>query len=51
MVVGAVPELLVLGSVRKLAEQATFSKLVRSTPLWPLHQLPLPGFVLAEFLF
>ena len=41
MVGGATPGLVVLGSIRKQAEQAMGSKLVSSSPLWPLHQ-PLP---------
>jgi hypothetical protein len=44
---GAIPELVVLGTIREQAEQARGSKLVSSTPLWPLHQLPLPD--LLEF--
>jgi hypothetical protein len=32
---GAIPGLVVLGSIRKQAEQA------RGIPLWPLHQLLL----------
>jgi hypothetical protein len=35
----AIPGLVVLGSVRKQAEQARGSKPVSSTPPWPLHQL------------
>jgi len=40
---GAVSGLVVLGSIRKQAEQATRSKPVSSFPLWPLHQLLLLG--------
>ena len=40
---GAIPGLLVLISMRKEMEQAMGSKLVSSTPQWPLHQLPPPG--------
>ena len=39
---GAIPGLLVLGSVRKQAEQGRGSKPVSSTPSWPLHQLLPP---------
>ena len=41
MVAGAIPELVVLGSIRKQAEQAMGSKPVSSTPPWPLYQLLL----------
>jgi hypothetical protein len=34
---------LVLGSIRKQAEQAMGSKVVSSIPPWPLHQLLPPG--------
>jgi hypothetical protein len=44
---GAIPGLVVLGSIRKQAEQARGSKPVSSTPPWPLHQLLLPD--LLEF--
>ena len=40
---GAVPELVVLGSIRKQAEQAMRSESVSNTPVWPLHQLLTPG--------
>jgi hypothetical protein len=40
---GAIPGLVVLGSIRKYAEQAMESKLVSSTPPWPLHQLLPPS--------
>jgi hypothetical protein len=39
--------LVVLGSIRKQAEQARGSKPVRNIPPWPLHQLLLPD--LLEF--
>ena len=39
---GAIPVLVVLGSIRK-AEQAMGSKPVSSTLPWPLHQLLPPG--------
>jgi hypothetical protein len=39
---GAIPGLVVPGSVRKQAEQAMRSKPVSSTPPWPLHQLLPP---------
>jgi len=42
MVGGAILGLVVLGSMRKQAEQARGSKPVRNIPLWPLHQLLLP---------
>ena len=43
----AIPGLVVLGSIRKQAEQARGSKPVRNIPPWPLHQLLLPD--LLEF--
>ena len=39
--VSAMPGQVVLGSIRKQAEQARKSKAVSSIPPWPLHQ-PLP---------
>jgi hypothetical protein len=45
---GAIPGLVVLGSIRKQAEQARGSKPVRNTPPWPLHQPLLSD--LLEFL-
>jgi len=39
MVGGAIPGLVVLGSIRKQAEQEIGNKPVSSTPPWPLHQL------------
>jgi hypothetical protein len=39
---GAIPGLVVLGSIRKQVEQARGSKLVRNIPPWTLHQLLLP---------
>jgi hypothetical protein len=47
LVGGAIPGLVVLGSIREQAEQARGSKPVRNTPPWPLHQLLLPA--LLEF--
>jgi hypothetical protein len=44
---GAIPGLIVLGSIRNQAEQARGSKLVSNIPPWPLHQLLLPD--LLEF--
>ena len=44
---GAIPELVVLGSIRDQAEQARGSKPVRNIPPWPLHQLLFPD--LLEF--
>jgi hypothetical protein len=44
---GAIPGLVVLGSIRKQAEQARESKPVRNIPPWLLHQLLLPD--LLEF--
>jgi hypothetical protein len=38
----AIPELGVLGSIRKQAEQARGSKPVSNIPPWLLHQLLLP---------
>jgi hypothetical protein len=43
----AIYGLVVLGSIRKQAEQGRGSKLVRNMPLWPLHQLLVPD--LLEF--
>ena len=43
MMGGAIPGLLVLGSVRKWTEQAMGSKLVSSTSPQPRHQLLTPG--------
>uniref|UniRef100_A0A8I6GF30 Spire-type actin nucleation factor 2 n=1 Tax=Rattus norvegicus TaxID=10116 RepID=A0A8I6GF30_RAT len=43
MVGGAVPGLVVLGSIRGQAEQARGSKPVSNIPPWPLHQLLPPG--------
>jgi hypothetical protein len=40
---GAIPRLVVLGSIRKQAEQAVGSKPVSSTLPRPLHQLLPPG--------
>ena len=44
---GAIPGLVVLGSIRKQTEQARGSKLVSNIPPWLLHQLLLPD--LLEF--
>jgi hypothetical protein len=44
---GTIPGMVVLGSIRKQAEQARRSKPVRNIPPWPLHQLWLPD--LLEF--
>ena len=44
---GAISGLVVLGSIRKQAEQARGSKPVKNIPPWPLHQLQL--FDLLEF--
>jgi hypothetical protein len=38
---GAIPELVVLDSVREQAKQGRGSKRVRNIPPWPLHQLLL----------
>jgi hypothetical protein len=43
----AIPGLIVLGTIRKQAEQARGSKPVSNIPPWPLHQLLLPD--LLEF--
>jgi hypothetical protein len=40
---GAILGLVILGSMRKQAEQARGNKPVSSTPPWPLHQLLPPG--------
>jgi hypothetical protein len=44
---GAIPGMVVLGSIRKQAEQVKGSKPVSNIPPWPLHQLLLPD--LLEF--
>ena len=49
-VAGVISGLVVLGSVRKQAEQAMRSKPVSSTPPLPPHQLLPPGSCLVEFL-
>jgi hypothetical protein len=41
---GAIPGLVVLGSIRKQVEQARGSNPVSSIPPWSLHQLLPPGF-------
>lgn len=41
----AVPGLVNLSSIRKQADQAMESKPVGSTPLWPLRQCPLAGWL------
>jgi hypothetical protein len=38
----AIPGLIVLGSIRKQAEQTSGGKPIRNIPPWPLHQLLLP---------
>jgi hypothetical protein len=38
---GAIPELIVLGSIREQAEKARGSKPVNNIPPWPLHHLLL----------
>ena len=43
----AIPGMVVMGSIRKQAEQARGSKPVSNVPPWPLHQLLLPD--LLEF--
>ena len=43
MVGGAIPGLVVLGSIKKQSEQTMGSKQVSSIPPWPLHQLLPPG--------
>jgi hypothetical protein len=43
MVGDVIPGLVVLGSIGKPADQARRSKLVSSTPPWPLYQLLPPG--------
>lgn len=47
MVVGAIPELEVMPSIRKQVKQATMSKPISSIPPWSLCLLPPPGFCLA----
>ena len=42
MVVGAIPQLVVLGSKRKQNEEAIKSNLIRSMPAWLLHELLCP---------
>jgi hypothetical protein len=46
---GAIPGLVVLGSIRKQAEQARGSKPVSSTPPWPLAPGSCPVPVLTSF--
>jgi hypothetical protein len=41
---GAIPGLVVFGSLKEQAEEARGSKPVRNIPPWPLHQLLLPDF-------
>jgi hypothetical protein len=41
LVGGAIPGLVVLGSIREQAEQARGGKPVKNVPPWPLHQLLL----------
>jgi hypothetical protein len=51
MVSGAIPGLVVQGSIRKQSEQAIMSKPVSSTLPWPLHQLlPLGSCPVLSFL-
>jgi hypothetical protein len=47
LVGGTISGLVVLGSIRKQAEQVRGSNPVRNIPPWPLHQLLLPD--LLEF--
>jgi hypothetical protein len=47
LVGGIISGMVVLGSIRKQAEQASGSKPVRNIPPWPLHQLLFPD--LLEF--
>ena len=47
---GVISGLVVLGSMRKQAEQARGNKPVSSTPPWALHQLLLQSPALFEFL-
>jgi hypothetical protein len=44
---GAIPGMVVLGSIRKQVEHARGSKPINIIPPWPLHQLLLPD--LLEF--
>jgi hypothetical protein len=46
---GAILGLVVLGSIRKQAEQTRGSKPVRNIPPWPLHQLLLPDLLDFQF--
>jgi hypothetical protein len=39
---GAIPGLVVIGSIRKQAEQGRGSKPVSNIPPWPVHQFVLP---------
>jgi hypothetical protein len=39
----AIPGLVILGSIRKQAEQTMRSKPISSVPPWPLHQLLPPA--------
>jgi hypothetical protein len=47
LVGGTISVLVVLGSIRKQAEQARESRQISNIPPWPLHQLLLPN--LLEF--
>jgi hypothetical protein len=47
LVGGAIPGLVVLGSIREQADKARGNKPVRNIPPWPLHKLLLPA--LLEF--
>ena len=38
---GAIPELVVLGSIREQAEQARGGKPLKNIPPWPLHPILL----------
>ena len=46
---GAIPGLVVLGSIREQAEQGRGNKPVRIIPPWPLHQLLLPDLLVLQF--
>lgn len=43
-VIGAIPQLIVLCSIRKQAQQAMRSKPASQTPQWPLYQLLTLGY-------
>ena len=45
---GAISGLVVLGSIKEQAEQATGGKPVSNIPPWPLHQFLLPDLLMFQ---